>query len=332
MAAGDSATLASEVRWDPIPLAEIEAAQERLRGVAVRTPLVRLDENVSGLEIYLKLECLQPVRSFKLRGAYNAMAKIPREALANGVWTVSSGNMAQAVAWSARAFGVPCTVYVPDNVPRTKLANVVRYGATPVELPLAEVGPIYLTRERQGAPGRFVHPFSDPDVMAGNAVIGLEILEDLPDVDAVVAPFGGGGLICGVASAIKAFRPQTKVFASEVDTGAPFAASFAAGHPVAVPFTPSFVDGISDSFLNPEMLALAKQVVAGAIVVDREQTAAAVRQVLERNRVVIEGAAATAVAAARGGQAGAGRIACIVSGGNIDTKTLIAILQGQTPA
>jgi threonine dehydratase len=168
--------------------------------------------------------------------------------------------------------------------------------------------------------------------MAGNGVIGLELLEDLPEVDAVVVPFGGGGLICGIAAAIKALRPGVKIYGSEVDTGAPFAASLAAGRPVEVPFTPSFVDGISDSFLNPEMLALAQQLVDGAIVVSRQETAAAIRLVLERTRVVVEGAAGTAVAAALRGQAGTGRVACIVSGGNIDTRTLITILEGGTPA
>lgn len=321
-----------ELHWDPIPLAEIEAARERLRGVALRTPLVRLDVDQPGLEIFLKLECLQPVRSFKLRGAYNAMAKIGREALPDGVWTASSGNMAQSVAWSARALGVPCTVYVPDIVPRTKLANVVRYGGTPVELPFAEMKTIFLTRQYDGAPGRFVHPYSDPDMMAGNAVIGLELLEDLPDVDAVVIPYGGGGLACGVASAIKALRPQTMIYASEISTGAPFAPSLAAGHPVEVSFTPSIADGISDTFVNPEMLELAQQLVDGSIVVTPEETAAALRLVAERNRVIAEGAAATAVAAALSGRAGSGRIACIISGGNIDTATLVTILQGGMPA
>jgi threonine dehydratase len=332
MATGQAAIVESDLHWDPIPVAEIKDARERLTGVALRTPLVRLDADESGIELYLKLECLQPVRSFKLRGAYNAMAKAGRAALPDGVWTVSSGNMAQAVAWSARLLGIPATVYVPDTVPRTKLANVVRYGATPVELPLAALGPICLTRHHEGAAGRFVHPYSDPDVMAGHGVIGLEILEDLPEIDAVVAPYGGGGLICGIASAIKALRPQTKVYASEIDTGAPFAASFAAGHPVEVPFTPSFVDGISDSFVNPEMLALAQKLVDGSIVVNREQTANAARLVMERSRVIPEGAAATAVAAVLSGQAGSGRIACIVSGGNVDAKILVTILQGGTPA
>jgi len=303
--------------------------------VTLRTPVVRLDADdvlPSGTEVYLKLECLQPVRSFKLRGAYNAMAAAGRDALPDGVWTVSSGNMAQAVAWSARQLGVPCTVYVPDTVPRTKLANIARYGATPVELPMAQLGPNFLHRRHDGAPGRLIHPFSDPDVMAGNGVIGLEILDDLQEVDAVIAPFGGGGLTCGLASAIKARRPQTKIYASEVDTGAPFAASFAAGRLVEVPFTPSFVDGISYSRIDSEMLELAQHLVDGSIVVSRAQVAAAARLVMERTRVIPEGAAATAIAAALTGQAGTGRIACIVSGGNIDAQKVIAILQGETPA
>lgn len=327
----ESSASAHELHWDPIPVPDIESARARTRGVVVRTPLLRLDADDLGCEIFLKLENLQPVRSFKLRGAYNAMAAAGPEALAEGVWTVSSGNMAQAVAWSARELGVPATVYVPNNVPRNKLANVIRYGGIPVEIPPAEFGPIALTRQRAGAPGRFVHPYSDPDVMAGNGVIGLELLEDLPELDAVVIPFGGGGLTCGVASALKALRPQVKIFTSELDTGAPFAPALAAGHPVVVPFTPSFADGISDSFINPEMLDLAARLVDGAIVVNRDQTAVAARLLMERNRVIPEGAAATAVAAARTGQAGKGKIVCIISGGNIDVPTLVTILHGETP-
>jgi threonine dehydratase len=281
--------------------------------------------------VFLKLENLQPVRSFKLRGAYNSMAKIGRAGLPEGVWTASSGNMAQAVAWSARELGIPATVYMPEHVPQIKVENVRRYGGTPVRLPAHDLSQIYLTREHPGAPGRFIHPYSDPDVMAGQGAFGLELLEDLPDVDAVVVPFGGGGLICGIASALRMLRPQVKIYASEIDTGAPFAPSLAAGHPVEVAFTPSFADGISDAFVNPEMLEMAKDLVDGSIVVSREQTAAAARLVMERNRVIPEGAAATAVAAALTGQAGGGKVACILSGGNIDTQTLLTVLRGETP-
>lgn len=327
-----TASSVPELHWDPIPQIEVEAARVRLQGVAVRTPLVRLDADAGdGPEVFLKLENLQPVRSFKLRGAYNAMAKIGRDGLPDGVWTASSGNMAQAVAWSARALGIPATVYMPEHVPQIKVENVQRYGGTPVMLPADELSQIYLTREHPGAPGRFIHPYSDPDVMAGHAVIGLELLEDLPDLDAVIVPFGGGGLICGIASALRELRPGVKIYASEIDTGAPFAPSLAAGRPVEVAFTPSFADGISDAFVNPEMLELAKNLVDGSIVVSREETAAAARLVMGRNRVIPEGAAATAVAAALTGQAGAGKVACILSGGNIDMQTLLTVLRGNTP-
>lgn len=324
--------------WDPVPLAEVEAARERIAEVALRTPLVRLDAGdllPSGTEVYLKLECLQPVRSFKLRGAANALAKQAETdpaALAEGVWTVSSGNMAQALSYAARALGVPCAVYVPETVPRTKLANILRYGGTPVEVPVGELWPTLLTRHRDDAPGRFVHPYSDPDVMAGAGTIGLELLEDLPEVDAVIAPYGGGGLISGVASALRARGSRARIYASEVDTVTPLAAALAAGHSVEVPYVSSFVDGIGVPFINAEMFDLARRLIDGAIVVTREETAAAVRLVLERTRVVAEGAAATAIAAALSGRAGAGRIACVVSGGNIDITKLVTILEGGTPA
>ncbi len=320
------------LHWEPIPLPEIEAARERLLGVVVRTPLVQLDADAGdGREVYLKLENLQPVRSFKLRGAYNAMAKIGRAGLPEGVWTASSGNMAQAVAWSARALGITATVFMPEHVPQVKVENVLRYGGSPVKLPADELSEIYLTRQHPGAPGRFIHPYSDPDVMAGHGVIGLELLEDLPDLDAVIVPFGGGGLICGIASALRELRPGVRIFASEINTGAPFAPSLAAGHPVEVAFTPSFADGISDAFVNPEMLGLAKDLVDGSIVVSREQTADAARLVMERNRVIPEGSAATAVAAALTGKAGSGKVVCILSGGNIDVQTLLTVLRGETP-
>ncbi len=317
--------------YEPISLDEIRAAQERTRGGVVRTPLVRLDADSQSPEIYLKLENLQPIRSFKIRGAFNAMMKAGKDALAEGVWTASAGNMAQGVAWSARHLGVECTVYVPNTAPRTKIANVQRYGGKVVELSVEDWLTIFRTRQKEGAKGVFIHPFSDPAVMAGNGVAGLEILEDLPDVDAILVPWGGGGLCCGIASAIRELRPQTKVFAVEIDTGAPLAPAFAAGEPVEVPFTPNFVDGIGTPFVNVEMFELARKIVDGALVVDKAQTAAALRLVVERNRVVPEGAAATSVAAALAGMAGGGKIVAVLSGGNIDVNTLVTILQGGVP-
>jgi threonine dehydratase len=322
---------APAISYEPVPLDEIRAAQERTRGGALRTPLVRLDADDSTPEIYLKLECLQPIRSFKIRGAFNAMMKAGREALAEGVWTASAGNMAQGVAWSARHLGVPCTVYVPNTAPRTKIANVQRYGGKVIELSVDDWVNIFRTRRQEGAQGVFIHPYSDPNVMAGNGVAGLEILEDLPDVDAILVPWGGGGLCCGIASAVKALRPQTKVFAVEIETGAPLGPALAAGKPVEVPFTPNFVDGIGTPFVNLEMFELAQKLVDGSLIVDKPKTAAALKLVVERNRVVPEGAAATSVAAALSGVAGSGKIVAVLSGGNIDVNTLTTILQGGVP-
>jgi threonine dehydratase len=322
----------SKLTFQPIPAAEIEAARKRTAGAVIRTPLVRLDYEDAPAEIYLKLECLQPIRAFKLRGAYNAMAKAGREALAGGVWTASAGNMAQGVAWSARQLGVPCTVVMPVTAPETKIAAIQRYGGAIVSVPVDEWMNIFRTRHFEGMTGVFVHPYSDEAVMAGNGVIGLEILEDLPDADAVIIPWGGGGLCCGIASAIRAIAPACKVYACEVDTGAPLAPSLAAGKPVEVPYTHNFVDGIGAPFVNEEMFELARELVDGSLVVSTTQTTDAARLIMERNRVIPEGAAAVATAAALAGLAGGGKVVCLVSGGNIDVKTLITILQGGTPA
>ncbi len=213
----------------PIPLEEIRAARERLAGTVVRTPLVRLNVDDAPQEIYLKLENLQPIGSFKLRGAGIAMALAERSQLDRGVWTASAGNMAQGVAWYARQLGVRCTVVVPDSAPETKLAAIRRLGAEVVTVSFAEWLEVFRTRRREGLDGLFVHAFSDPAVMAGNGTIGLEIVEDLPDLDAVVIPYGGGGLACGIASALRALKPDTGVYAAEVETAAPLAASLAAG-------------------------------------------------------------------------------------------------------
>lgn len=319
------------MQWNPVSLEEARAARERTREITVRTPLVRFDYDTDA-QIYLKLECLQPIRSFKLRGSANAILAAGREALADGVWTSSAGNMAQGVAYTAREIDIPAVVYMPDTAPQAKIDNVKRYGGEVRILPVMEWAEVFRDRRNPGGSGVYIHPYSDPLVMAGNAVIGLELLEDLPDVDAVVVPWGGGGLCCGIASTIKALKPECKVYACEVDTGAPLAAAFAAGELVDVPFTPSFVDGISSPFVNQEMWALAQELVDGSLVATRAQIAAALKLIVERNRVVPEGAGATAVATALAGLAGGGKVACIVSGGNIDLKTLITVLEGRVPA
>ena len=233
--------------------------------------------------------------------------------------------MAQAVAWHARERRLPCTVVVPDTAPETKLAAIERLGAEAVKVPVATWLEVFRTRSYPGMEGFFVHPFSDPAVMAGNGTIGLEILEDLPDADAVLVPYGGGGLSCGIASALRALAPHCKVYACEVETAAPLAASLAAGEPVEVEHEPSFVDGIGAPRVFPEMFALARELLDGSLVVGLDDVAAAIRMLVERNRIVAEGAGAAPVAAAL---SRTGKVVCIVSGGNLDTATLREILQG----
>ena len=313
-----------------IPLGDIRAARERIAGAAIRTPLVRLGAD-GPAEIYLKLENLQPIGSFKIRGASNKMAQVDRAELERGVWTASAGNMAQGVAWNARRLGEPCTVVVPEGAPATKVSAVERMGARVVEVPHDEWFDTFRTHRREGVNGVFVHAFSDDAVMAGNGTIGLEILEDLPDADAVIVPFGGGGLSCGIASALRALRPSTKVFAAEVATSAPLATSLATGAPVEIVHTRTFVDGIGGPRVFPEMFDLARQLLDGSLVSSLDEVASAVRLLVERNRIVAEGAGAASVAAALAGRAGAGKVVCVVSGGNIDTRTLITILEGSTP-
>jgi threonine dehydratase len=314
-----------------IPLAEIEAARGRIDGAAVRTPLVRLELEDAPCELYLKLENLQPIGSFKLRGAGNALALASPKELERGVWTASAGNMAQGVAWWARRLGVPCKVVVPETAPETKVAATRRLGGEIVKVPFDEWLEIFRTHSYEGFEGRFVHAFSDPAVMAGNGTIALEILEDLPDVEAVVIPYGGGGLSCGIASALRALAPACRVYACEVATAAPLAASLAAGKPVTIEYEPSFVDGIGAPDVFPEMFELTRELVEGSLVADLDEVAAAVRLLAERARIVAEGAGATPVAAALAGKAGGGRVVCVVSGGNIDASKLVAILRGEVP-
>ena len=311
-----------------IPLKAIQAARERLRlaDAALRTPLLRLPIDDVPAEIYLKLENLQPIGSFKLRGAGNAMARAGRAALAQGVYTASAGNMAQGVAWNARRLGIPCSVVVPDHAPATKLEAIERLGGRVVKVPFERWWDVIITGEFEGLDGLFIHPVRDADVMAGNGTIGLEILEDLPDVAAVVIPYGGGGLSCGIASALRALKPETLVYAAEVETAAPFSASLRAGAPVEVDYEPSFVDGIGGKSVLPEMWTMARALLDGSLVVSLDKTRAAIRLLAERGRVIAEGAGAAPVAAALAGHAGGGKVVCVVSGGNIDSDVLAGIL------
>lgn len=316
---------------DPIDLTAIREAQGRIRDIALRTPLIRLDIPEAPAEIYLKLENLQPIGSFKLRGAGNAMALAGSEALARGVYTASAGNMAQGVAWNARRLGVPCHVVVPDHAPQNKLDAIARLGGEVIRVPFEDWWRVILEHEYPGMEGFFVHPVSDPAVIAGNGTIGLEILEDLPDVDAVVVPYGGGGLSCGIASAVKALKPDTLVFAGEVETAAPFAASLREGSPQEVDRVQTFVDGIGGKSVLPEMWPLASSLLDGSLVMPIEAVVDAIRTLALRARVIAEGAGATSVAAALEGKAGTGKVVCVVSGGNIDTVHLVKILEGGSP-
>ena len=315
----------------PIDLADIRAARGRIAGAAIRMPLVRLEASGATAEVWLKLECLQPIGSFKIRGAANAMALADPARLARGVYTGSAGNMAQGVAYEARRRGIPCRVIVPDTAPAAKLDAIARLGATAVQVPFAEWWGVLRDHGRPAEEGFFVHPVSDPAVIAGNGTIGLEVVEDLPDVRAVVVPFGGGGLSCGIATAVRALRPEARVFAAEVETAAPLAASLAAGEPVEVAHTRSFVDGIGGAGLLPGMWPLARALLAGSRVVSLEDVRGAIRLLAERVHVVAEGAGGAAVAAALRGLPGVddGPVVAVVSGGNIDARVLAAILEGR---
>jgi threonine dehydratase len=311
-----------------ITLAAIEDARHRIAAAALRTPLVRLNGFDLSAEIYLKLENLQPIGSFKIRGAANAMAQLSPAQLQRGVLTASAGNMAQGVAWRARELGIPCTVVAPETAPETKLHAIERLGGHVIKVPFERWWQTFQDRAYPGVDATFIHAFDDPHVMAGNGVIALEILEDLPDVDAVLVPWGGGGLACGIGSAVRAKMPACKLYAAEVATAAPLAASLAAGSVQVVEYQPSFVDGIGSKTVFPQMLDRARELMDGALVAGLAEVAAAVRLLAERNRVIAEGAGACPVACALSGQAGVGKIACVVSGGNIDATKLCTILCG----
>ncbi len=316
---------------DRIALADVRAARERIAGSVLRTPLVPLGVDDAPAEIYLKLENLQPIGSFKLRGAGNAMALADPVDLAKGVYTASAGNMAQGVAWNARRLGIPCRVVVPDHAPRAKLDAIARLGAETIPVPFERWFQVLVERAYPGLDGHFIHPVSDPAVIAGNGTIGLEVLEDLADVDAVVVPYGGGGLSAGIASAMHALKPDTRIFACEVATAAPLSASLAAGEPREVEYVPSFVDGMGAKGLLPEMWPLVSSLLAGSLVVSLQEIASAIRLLVTRNHVVAEGAGAAPVAAALAGGAGTGKVVCVISGGNLDASKLAWILERDEP-
>ena len=311
----------------PIELAEIEAARERIAGTAVRTPLVRLELGPDFPDIRLKLENLQPINAYKLRGAANAVAMLSAAERARGVWTISAGNAGQGVAYAARKAGVPCTVVAIETAPASKLERMRALGARLVTVPYEVAWKALDARVFEGVEGTFIHPFDDHNFIAGHATMGLEILEDAPDAAVVVGGIGGGGLITGVGSAIKALRPDIQVWGAEPDTAAPAARSFAAGSPQGFPeWQASFVDGAGGQSMFPRMWERMKPLVDGYAVVSLDQTRQAMRLMAEKARVIAEGAGCLPLAAALAGKVGKGPIVAIVSGGNIDLKTFCEIM------
>jgi len=311
---------------------DVETARASIVGRARRTPLWRLDVDVPDTRIWLKLENLQPLGAFKIRAALNALRSADPEALRKGALAPSSGNFGLGLAHEARAMGVPVTIVAPEGAPKSKTDALEALGARVFRVPFATWWETLNTRRFEGVDGLFFHPVANPSVIAGNATIGAEILEDLPKPDAIVVPFGGGGLISGIGSVMRRLRPATRMIAVETDTAQPAAAALRAGGPVTVPYTPSFVDGIGSTSLLSEMWPLVQQVVDQATSVPLSEITAAIRLLAFRHRVIAEGAGAASVAAAVAGRAGKGDIVCIITGGNIDASKLAAILRGEEPS
>jgi threonine dehydratase len=317
-----------------VPLAAVRDAATAVYAAAVRTPLIRVD--LSGHDtplqaLYLKLEVLQPIGSFKIRGAFNAVRQLPESTRRGGVWTVSAGNAAQGVALAARILGAPCSVLVMDTAPETKIRAIERLGAHIVRASYDECWRAVIDHGSPRMKGHFVHPFDDDRFIAGNGTLGLEILEDLSNVDAIVAPLGGGGLLAGITSVVDALSPSTRIFAAEPETAAPLATSFAVGRASFFDaWQPSFVDGAGGKSVLPSMWPLLKTLVSGSIVMPLDEIASAMRRTAERIHVVAEGAGGTAIAAALSGRCGPGKIVAVVSGGNIDLSRFSELVHAHT--
>jgi len=311
----------------PITLEDIDAARRRIMGTAVRTPLVRLEMGPGYPDIRLKLENLQPINAYKLRGAANAVALLSEADRAKGVWTISAGNAGPGVAYAARKAGVPCTVVAIETAPKAKLERMEALGARLVLVPFQKAWDAFDDRAFPGVRGTFIHPFDDHDFIAGNATMGYEILEDAPDVRTVIAAVGGGGLVTAIGSAFRHLKPDVKVYGAEPETAAPAALSFEKGSAQAFPgWQRSFVDGAGGQSVFPRMWERMKPVVSGVFVVTLDDTKRAMRLMAEKARVISEGAGALSVAAALSGRAGPGPIVAIVSGGNLDLKTFFELI------
>jgi threonine dehydratase len=303
----------------PISLSDIKAARSNVAPIVLRTPLVRIDLGSGAPEIYLKLENLQPTNAYKIRGAMNAVAMLSDEEQAMGVWTISAGNAGQGVAYAARAAGIPCSVVAIETAPQTKLERMRALGATIVPVSYEQAWQAAEAHAFDGVDGTFIHPFDNDHFIAGHGTMGIEIVEQLPAVKAVVAAIGGGGLITGVGSAVKALRPGVKVMGAEPETAAPYAYSLKQGGPRRFPdWQASFVDGAGGKSVTDRMWQRMQPIVDGSITVTLDQTSAAMRLIAEKTRTIAEGAGALALAAALTGEVGEGPIVCVVSGGNID--------------
>ena len=311
----------------PVTIEEIRAARERIRSTIVRTPLVRLRHDAEKPEIWLKLESLQPINAFKLRGAANAVALLSDEARSKGVWTISAGNAGQGVAFAARLAGIACTVVAIETAAETKLERMRNLGARIVKAPFDACWQAMAARSFPGVEGTFIHPFDDHDFIAGNGTLGLEVLEELPNLSSIIAAIGGGGLLTGIGSATRALAPHVKVYGAEPETAAPGALSFEKGSPQEFPnWQSSFVDGAGGKSIFPRMWERMQGVVDGSIVVTLDQVKKAMRLIAEKTRVIAEGAGALSVAAALTGKVGDGPIVAVISGGNIDLKKFAELI------
>jgi threonine dehydratase len=310
---------------------DVTAARSNIRGFAVRTPLLKLSADLPGINVYLKLENLQPLGSFKIRPGVNVLKSMDPERLQRGVLTASAGNFGQGLVFAAREIGVPATVVVPEGSAATKAKALAGLGAKVIRLPFDEWWTVLTTRRFAGEEGVFIHPVAESAVIAGNATIAAEIIEDQPDIDAMVVPFGGGGLACGIGSVMRRLKPGVRMIVAESEAAQPAAAALAHGRPVRVPHIQSFVDGMGSTTVLEEMWPLIREMVDGAACASFAQIAEVIRLLAGRHHVIAEAAGAASVAAAMAGQAGKGNIVCIVSGGNIDPPKLGAILNGQSP-
>jgi threonine dehydratase len=312
-------------------VAEVEAARANILGVAVRTPLWKLNVDVPGANIYLKLENLQPLGSFKIRAAHNAVKCADPASLKDGVVGASAGNFGQGLTWAAKQLGVEVTIVSPDSAAKTKTDALEALGAKVIRIPFEDWWQVLLARKFEGVSGVFFHPVAEQPVVAGNATIGEEIFEDLPGIDTVIVPVGGGGLISGIGSVMRRRKPGVRVLAAESEAAQPIAAALEAGKPVRVPHLPSFIDGMGSAIVLDEMWPLIRQTVDGAVRASFDEIAAAIRLLATKHHVIAEGAGASSLAAALSGRAGGGNIVCVISGGNIDASRLTPILEGKTP-